>query len=86
MGRYREEAAPPLKVGPQGRLVIPGSFRRELGIEPGTDLVARIDDGQLILETRENVERRLRARLAGVAKGRLLSEELIADRRAEAQR
>lgn len=83
MSRYRPEATAPLKVGPQGRLVIPVPFRRELGLEPGSELVARVDDGQLILETRENVERRLRARFAKVAPGRLVSEELIADRRRE---
>lgn len=66
-------------------MVIPEPFRRELGIEPGSDLVARISDGQLILETRENVERRLHARLVPLAKGRLVSEELIADRRLEAE-
>lgn len=86
MARYRvDDYVPAVKVGPQGRVVIPEPFRRELGIEPGTDLVARVSDGQLILETRANVERRLRARLAAVAPGRLVSEELIADRRREAE-
>jgi AbrB family looped-hinge helix DNA binding protein len=85
MGRYRTEPVPALKVGPQGRLVVPVEVRRELGIEPGTDLVTRVSDGQWILETRENVERRLHARLAKAAPGRLVSEELIADRRLEAE-
>jgi antitoxin PrlF len=86
MSRYRTDPVPALKVGPQGRLVVPVEVRRELGIEPGTDLVTRVSDGQWILETRENVERRLHARLARVAPpGRLISEELIADRRLEAE-
>ncbi len=86
MARYRVDGyVPALKVGPQGRVVIPEPFRRELGIEPGTELVSRISDGQLILETRANVERRLRARLASLAPGRMISEELIADRREEAE-
>ena len=86
MARYRADAVPPLKVGPQGRVVIPEPFRRELGIEPGSDLIARISDGQLILETRENVERRVRSRFAPLPAGRLVSEELIADRRLEARK
>ncbi len=44
--RHHSETAT-LKVGPQGRLVIPVNLRRVLDLEPGAELVARAVDGQL---------------------------------------
>jgi AbrB family looped-hinge helix DNA binding protein len=44
-----------LKLGPQGRVVIPVELRRELGYEDGDDLVAWIEDGHLAIRTREQV-------------------------------
>jgi AbrB family looped-hinge helix DNA binding protein len=67
-------------------LVIPAKLRRELGLEEGATLAIRSEGGRLILEPREEVLRRLRGRFAQVADGRLLSEELIAERREEARR
>jgi AbrB family looped-hinge helix DNA binding protein len=75
-----------VSLGPQGRLVIPAKLRRELGLEEGATLAIRSEGGRLILEPREEVLRRLRGRFAQVADGRLLSEELIAERREEARR
>ena len=48
-----------IQLGPQGRLVVPAALRRELGLEPGERLLARVKDGALILEPREVVERRV---------------------------
>lgn len=78
--------APRVKVGPQGRIVIPAAVREELGLGVGEELTAHVEDGRLILERREDVARRLRESFASVAPGRLLSEELIAERREEARR
>jgi AbrB family looped-hinge helix DNA binding protein len=39
-----------VQLGPQGHLVIPAQIRRLLGFEPGDRLVARLEDGRLILE------------------------------------
>lgn len=74
-----------VKVGPQGRIVIPAALRDELGLGVGDELSTRIEDGRLVLERREDVARRLRGRYAAIASDRTLSEELIAERREEAE-
>ena len=75
-----------LHVGPQGRVVIPVELRRELHIESGDQLVARVEDDQLIFEKPESILRRIRASLAGLSQDIVLSEVLIQERRAEAKR
>jgi AbrB family looped-hinge helix DNA binding protein len=78
MGDTRE-----VEVGPKGRVVIPAPIRRKLGIEEGTRLAVLVDDGAVVLVPRDVVRKRLRAMFAGV-KGSM-SEELMAERRAEAK-
>lgn len=75
-----------VRVGPQGRLVIPASIRREMNIVPGEILIARIKDGQLVLEKREKVWARLKKTFANVPQDVSLADELIAERREEALR
>jgi AbrB family looped-hinge helix DNA binding protein len=80
--------APPLPVrlGPQGRLVVPVELRRELGLEEGTELAIRSDGRRLILEPRTEVLRRLRRRFANLPDEVSLADELVAERRVEAHR
>lgn len=75
-----------VRVGPQGRIVIPAAIKTVLGLVPGDTLTARVEDGRLVLEKRENVLKRLRARYAAIPPGVSLVEDLLAERRAEAQR
>ena len=75
-----------VSVGRQGRVVIPARIREELGIVPGDELVARVEEGRVVLEKRENVLKRVRARFAHVPAGTDLSEELLRERREEARR
>lgn len=75
-----------VRVGEQGRIVIPARIRERLDIVAGDELVARIDGGRLLLEKRENVLRRLRERFSAVPEGVSLSDELILERREEARR
>lgn len=75
-----------VRVGPQGRVVIPARMRDELGIGTGDELVARIEGGRVVLEKRQNVLKRVRERFAGVPEGTRLSDELIAERREETRR
>jgi len=70
-----------VRVGPQGRVVIPAKLRHTLGLESGAILIARIEEGRLVLEKRESVITRLRSRFAIVQKGVSLASELIAERR-----
>jgi AbrB family looped-hinge helix DNA binding protein len=69
-------------VGPKGRVVIPASIRSQLGIREGTELVAVVQDGGVLLLPRAEVKARLRGMFAGIKAS--LAEELLADRRREA--
>ena len=73
-----------VKLGKQGRLVIPASLRHELGLELGDELVARVEDGRLIFEPKASVVARLRERFKNVEGS--LADELLAERREEAAR
>lgn len=73
-------------VGPQGRLVVPAPLRRHLGIEAGDVLIARADDDRLVLERRDAILARLRARLAVVPVDVSMVDELIVERREESKR
>ncbi|MGA7953357.1 MAG: AbrB/MazE/SpoVT family DNA-binding domain-containing protein [Gloeobacterales cyanobacterium] len=73
-------------LGRQGRLVIPATLRRSLGFAEGDTLVARQEEGRLVLEKQETIKRRLKVRFAQVSRNRSLAEELMAERREEAKR
>lgn len=73
-------------VGPQGRVVIPAHIRKELSINVGQTLIARVEDGQLVLEKRENVLTRLQSMFTEASRGVSLAEQLVSDRREEARR
>lgn len=75
-----------VSLGRQGRLVIPASLRRSLGLEEGDRLVARQDGNRLVIEKLEQIKQRLKARFAQVPAERRLVEELIAERRQESRR
>ena len=76
----------PVRLGPQGRLVVPVELRRELGLEDGSELAIHSEGRRLILEPRSEVLRRVRGRFAVVSDDVSLSDELLADRRAESDR
>lgn len=76
-----------VQLDPQGRLVIPAPLRRSLGFESGDSLIARMEDGRLILEKAETIKQRLKSRFSQLSPGTTnLAEELIAERREEAKR
>lgn len=76
-----------VKVGPKGRVVVPAPFRRQLGIEEGTELMARIEGDGIVLEPPSAAIRRLQALVREkVPEGRSLVDELIAERREETRR
>lgn len=71
-----------LRVSENGRVVIPASFRKALGIEAGDEIVLRLEDEELRITT---LKRRLQRAQKLVRKyvnpGASLVDELIADRR-----
>ncbi|MGA2773100.1 MAG: AbrB/MazE/SpoVT family DNA-binding domain-containing protein [Bryobacteraceae bacterium] len=77
-----------LHIDNQGRIMLPTWWRRKEGVGPSTELcVAVTEEGALLVETREQGLRRARALLRKyIPEGVNLSDELIAERRAEAAR
>ena len=76
-----------VKIVEGGKLVIPAAFRREMGIAPGDTVVVELDAGELRVRSLSSAIRQVQARMRELnPEGRLLSEELIAERRAEAER
>ena len=70
-----------------GRVVIPAEFRRELGIDEGDRLTLVLEDGALTILTKRAAVRRVQETVAQYGTpGRSLADELIAERRAEAER
>lgn len=78
-----------LQLSPEGRILIPQQIRTALGIMPSSSLHARIVDGGLLLEPAHKQLGRFFSRFAKqrfAATGGSVSDELIAERRAEAKR
>ena len=76
-----------VKIVDGGKLVIPASMRRELGLGTGDTVLVGIDDGELRVRSLPKAIERARAILRRhVPEGVDLSDELIADRRRAAER
>jgi len=76
-----------IRLGPQGRIVIPAHFRRAMGVEAGEPLVATLEgEGRLVIETRKAAWESFLRLFEGIPKDADLVGELIAERRAEARR
>ena len=73
-----------LTLGPRGRIVVPAAMRRQLGVEPGSVLVARVDGDRLVLETRRAALERARRLFDVIPASVDLVDELLEERRAEA--
>ena len=83
----RTVRAVPLRIGPQGRVVIPAELRRELGFEPGETVMARVESRRLVLERGGEILSRLRSELREATQpGTSAVDELLAERRREARR
>jgi AbrB family looped-hinge helix DNA binding protein len=74
------------KVTQGGRIVIPAEMRKQLGIEIGEDLNLQLENDSLRVTTRQAALRRIQQKLRELApEGLSLVDELIADRRREAE-
>jgi antitoxin PrlF len=76
------------RINQQGRIVIPAECRTAAGIKPGDELlIETIGEGELRLTTQRQALKEAQAIVARrVPKDRDLVAELIAERRAEAER
>jgi AbrB family looped-hinge helix DNA binding protein len=76
-----------VKVEKSGRILIPAAVRRQFDLKEGTEVILRVSETGIQMGTREQALTRIRKRLRRyIPEGRLLSEELIQERRAEALR
>ncbi|HEY4904915.1 MAG TPA: AbrB/MazE/SpoVT family DNA-binding domain-containing protein [Candidatus Sulfotelmatobacter sp.] len=75
------------RINENGRLVIPASFRRALGIVSGDTVVLRLDKGELKITTlRQRLKRAQEIVRKHVPSSVSLVDELIAERREAARR
>lgn len=75
------------QVSPDGRVVIPAPYRKALGIEGTGHVLMLWENGEVRLVGRDAAIRRAQVLVSRyVPKGSRLSDELIADRRAEVAR
>ncbi|WP_439595860.1 AbrB/MazE/SpoVT family DNA-binding domain-containing protein [Falsiroseomonas sp.] len=76
-----------VQVDAEGRLVLPEEVRISLGVQGGGELLLQVTQEELRATTRQAALRRLQALVPAWKPGdELWSEELIAQRRAEAGR
>jgi AbrB family looped-hinge helix DNA binding protein len=70
------------RVNENGRVVIPASFRKALGINVGDEVVLRIEDDELRITTlKRRLDRAQRLVRKHVKPGTSLVDELISERR-----
>jgi AbrB family looped-hinge helix DNA binding protein len=77
-----------VQLGNRGRLVLPAKVRQELGLHPKDRLVLTVEEsGELRLVSLRHQVERCMGMFKGIGPpGKLVSEELIAERRREARR
>lgn len=74
------------RINENGRVVIPASFRKALGIRAGDEVVLRLEDDELRITTlRQRLEQARRRVRKYVKPGRSLADELLAERREAAR-
>ena len=75
-----------LRVSQNGRVVIPASFRKALGIEIGDEVVLSLQDNELRITTQQARIRRAQERARKYLKpGESLVDEFLAERREAAK-
>ncbi len=76
-----------MKMSEGGRVVIPAEIRQSLGLKEGDAVLFELRDGEAVITTRRARLERARALVRKhVPEGVSLVDELIAERRAEAER
>ena len=74
------------RVDVSGRILIPARIRKELGLVPESEILIRVEDGGLRLETRATALRRVQDYMKQFKKpGDSVVDEFLAERREEAR-
>ena len=75
------------KLSKGGRIVIPAAMRKLIGVSEGDELILRYRDGRLeVMTVRQAVQEAQNLVSRFVPEDRRLVDELLAERRAEAER
>lgn len=75
-----------VRLDSRRRPTLPSEVLRIAGLEPGDELRVRVaEEGMLVLETPAHILARARARVAGIGEGRSAVDELLVQRRVEAE-
>ena len=75
------------RMSQNGRIVIPATFRKALGVDEGDDLVLRLQDGELRITTLQRRIQRAQERARRYVKpGSSPVDELLKERRKAAKR
>jgi AbrB family looped-hinge helix DNA binding protein len=76
-----------LRVNEKGRVVIPASFRKALGINVGDEVLLRVEDNELRIATlKGRLQRAQKLVRKHVRPGTSLVDELISERQKESRR
>ena len=75
------------KLDRAGRIMIPHRFRNSLGLSEGSELIVRLEDGELRLSTPLQALRQAQRALSLLKKpGESVVDDFLADRKQEAHR
>ncbi|MDF2667880.1 MAG: hypothetical protein K0R67_186 [Paenibacillus sp.] len=78
----------PVKISEGGRIVIPAEFRKALGVDVGDELILHMENDKMLLLTRLQAIAYVQEQMSAYrtnSKERSLSDELIEERKREAQ-
>ena len=75
-----------LRISQNGRISIPKEMRQELALEDGDELLVTLEGKRLVLESEAALLERLYETVGTLPEDKLVSEELLTERRAEAER
>lgn len=74
------------KLTEGGRIVIPAEYRQALGVQIGDEVILLLEDGEVRIFTPEQAIKHAQEIVRRfIPEGRLLSDELIAERRMESE-
>lgn len=74
-----------ISEGPDGLLTLPAHLCSALALTSGETLVARLEEGRLILESRATITARIKQRFAHARGGESVVDELLRERHAAAK-
>lgn len=75
-----------LKLGQNGRMIIPAELRRSLDLKEGDEFLVTVEGKRLVLETEAALLERLYATVGNPPEGELVSDALLRERREDAER